>query len=89
MKKFTIPCDFTNGSTPFELYIGDPKEDNHPLSNQSNWLASERGGKIPQNVMDAMAHLHDVAKQHGVPFEELAEAAIKKAYQIKQDKGEQ
>ncbi len=81
MKRFTVPCDFNGKKAPFHIYIGEPNPKNHPLQHQSHWLSSERGGTIPEEVMNAFGKLHDIAKENGVSFEELCVYALGTAYQ--------
>lgn len=76
MKKFKIPCDFSGQKIPFDLYIGEPRNDRHPLANQQNWLSSERGGSIPKEVMDSFDKLHKIAIENNVSFEELCMYAL-------------
>jgi hypothetical protein len=71
MKKFIVPCQFGDTKAPFNIYIGEPVDDGHPLEQQAAWLARERGGEIPAEVMDSFAKLHEIAKENGVSFEEL------------------
>ena len=86
MKKFTVPCQFGTKISPFTIYIGKPKRDNHPIQNQANWLSKERGGQVPQKVMDSLDKLHDLAEKNNVSFEELCVYALTAA--AKQDKDE-
>lgn len=79
MKKFTIPCDFGGKKAPFDVYIGMPKEGNHPLQNQAQWLASERGGSIPSDVMESFNKLLNLAKKNNVSFEDLCVYALEAA----------
>jgi hypothetical protein len=76
MKKFTIPCDFSGQKAPFNIYVGEPDPNKHPLQNQAYWLATERGGTVPPEVMDSFQKLHDIAKENGVSFEELCVYAL-------------
>ncbi len=76
MKKFTVPCQFGAQTSPFTIYIGRPKRENHPIQNQANWLSKERGGKIPQKVMDSLEKLRDLAEKNNVSFEELCVYAL-------------
>lgn len=76
MKKFTIPCEFGTVKAPFNVYIGQPAPDTHPLEQQAAWLLRERGGVIPQEVMDSFARLHEIALENGVSFEEIAVYAL-------------
>lgn len=79
MQYFMIPCDFGGRKAPWPLYVGEPKTDNHPLHFQSWWLSSERGGTIPQEVMDSFEKLHKIALENNVSFEELCTYAMSEA----------
>ena len=76
MKKFSISCDFNGQMFPFVIYVGDPKADHHPVYFQQNWLSKEKGGAIPQEVMDSLEKLRDLAAKNSVPFEELCVYAL-------------
>lgn len=76
LKKFTIPCDFAGVKAPFNIYVGEPRPDKHPLLHQSSWLQRERGGTIPTEVMDSFEKLHGISKENGVSFEELCVYAL-------------
>lgn len=86
MKKFTIPCDFGGKTAPFEVYIGNPKKGNHPLQNQAAWLSRERGGVIPQDVMESFAKLLELAEKNNVSFEDLCVYALEAANAEKKQK---
>jgi hypothetical protein len=79
MQHFMIPCDFGGRKAPFPIYVGEPKTDAHPLHYQSWWLSSERGGSIPQEVMDSFEKLHKIALENNVSFEELCVYAMGEA----------
>ncbi len=79
MLKFTVTCDFNGTKGNFTVYVGAPEGNHHPLHFQNEWLAKERGGSIPQDVMDSMEKLMEISRTNGVPFEELCEYAIKSA----------
>lgn len=81
MKKFTVPCDFGGQKAPFDVYIGNPKPGNHPLQNQASWLSKERGGTIPQEVMESFQKLLDLADKNNVSFEDLCVYALNVAGQ--------
>lgn len=76
MRKFTINCDFGGQMAPFAIFIGTPKEGNHPLEHQSKWLTDNRGGTIPPEIMDAITKLQDLAKKNNVPLEDLCVYAL-------------
>ena len=81
MKKFTINCDFGGQMAPFTIWIGQPKDDHHPLHFQAEWLSNAKGGTIPGEVMDAIAKLQDLAKKNNVSLEELCVYALGAAQQ--------
>ena len=85
MKRFTIPCDFGGQKAPFQIYVGEPRDDKHPLQNQAHWLSTERGGNIPQEVMDSFQKLHDISKENNVPFEDLCVYALGTAAEEKKE----
>ena len=76
VKKFSVPCNFGGAKSPFTIYIGDPKTENHPLQFQAEWLSKNRGGSIPSEVMDSIAKLYALAKKNNVNFEELCVYAL-------------
>ena len=76
MKKFTIQCNFNDQKAPFDIYIGAPEGVHHPLHFQADWLSKERGGTIPQELMDAIAKLNDLSKKNGVLLPELCVYAL-------------
>ncbi|MEQ9115522.1 MAG: DUF2610 domain-containing protein [Rickettsiales bacterium] len=88
MKKFSVPCNFNGQVAPFTIYIGFPKDGNHPLHFQSDWLSKERGGTIPQEVMDSIQKLKDLADKNNVSFEDLCVYALGAAQQEGEDGGE-
>ena len=87
MKKFTVPCIFGNQKSPFTIYIGEPKPENHPIQCQADWLSKNRGGQVPQEVMDSLSKLRDLAEKNNVPFEELCVYALTAAQEQKGDEG--
>lgn len=76
VKQFTIPCDFQGQMAPVTLYIGHPEEAHHPINFQSQWLSSARGGQVPQDLMDTLQKLHDLAIENNADFEELCYYAL-------------
>lgn len=89
MQHFMIPCDFGGRKAPFPIYVGEPKPDSHPLHHQSWWLNSERGGSIPQEVMDSFEKLHKIALENNVSFEELCVYAMGEALGAQNQDGAQ
>ena len=76
VKQFTIPCDFQGQMSPVTLYIGHPEATHHPINFQSQWLSSARGGQVPQDLMDTLQKLHDLAIENNADFEELCYYAL-------------
>jgi hypothetical protein len=87
MKRFTVPCDFNGVKHPFHVYIGDPHPKKHPLQFQSWWLSSERGGNIPQDVMDSFEKLFKISQENNVSFEDLCVYALGAAQQEQAEAG--
>ena len=77
MKKFNIPCNFNGKKVPVTFYIGKPQAEHNPIHFQAEWLASARGGNVPQEVLQSLDELMVLSKKNGVPFEELCEYALK------------
>jgi Domain of unknown function (DUF2610) len=76
MKRFTIPCDFGGVKAPFHIYVGEPCADEDPLHYQAQWLQTERGGAIPDEVIESFKKLLAIAVENGVSFEELCVYAL-------------
>jgi len=77
VKKFTANCHFQNGNTyPVVLFVGSPANGSHPLGFQSKWLSSEKGGTIPNEVMESFEKLQKIAEETNVPFEDLCSYVI-------------
>ncbi|MDR3290035.1 MAG: DUF2610 domain-containing protein [Rickettsiales bacterium] len=75
-KEFSIPCNFQGGKQNILFYIGDPREDNHPINFQVKWLSEKKGGQVPQDIMESIQNLYNLAKKHKVSFEELCFYAV-------------
>jgi hypothetical protein len=65
-----------------------PKPGNHPLQNQAHWLATERGGTIPGEVMESFSKLLALSEKNGVSFEDLCVYALEAANEEKKRKGD-
>lgn len=79
VKKFTVSCNFGASKAPVSFYIGDPHRDYHPIHFQNTWLSTAKGGSVPQEVMDSISKLRDLAIKNNVSFEELCYYAINMA----------
>ncbi|QKX01224.1 DUF2610 domain-containing protein [Wolbachia endosymbiont of Dipetalonema caudispina] len=76
IKKFTVQCNFRGEISSFVIYIGNPKNDTHPIHHQDSWLIKERGGNIPTKIKESLQKLHKLSKENGIPFPELCTYAI-------------
>lgn len=76
VKKFTTNCDFSGKKYPVTFFIGDPMVGVHPLAFQSNLLNKEKGGSIPNDIMESFSKLKDIADRNNVSFEELCSFVI-------------
>jgi tetratricopeptide (TPR) repeat protein len=76
MKRFTVPCDFDGIKYPFFVYVTNVPYPKHPLEDQARWLREERGGIIPQEVMDSFQRLQKIAHENKVSFVELCVYAL-------------
>lgn len=76
MKKFSIPCEVDDQTARFDIYLGEPAPDVHPLKHQAEWLLRERNAIVPNKVMESFRILRDVAVKHGVSFEDLCMYAL-------------
>ena len=69
---------------PFAIYIGEPEPGHHPLHFQADWLSKQRGGTIPEEVMDAISKLKELADKNNVSLEELCVYSLGAAQQEEQ-----
>ena len=77
VKKFSVPCSFDSGNVaPFDFFIGDPNNGKHPIEFQSKWLTEVKGGHVPQEIMDSIKKIKDLADRNNVSFEDLCIYAI-------------
>lgn len=74
--KFNVPCYFAGKKSQVAIYIGEPERTHHPIFFQAKFIQDERGGVIPQEIMDSLAKLKQLAEENGVPFEELCRYAL-------------
>lgn len=79
MKRFTVPCDFAGTKHPFHVYIGEPCSLRHALYYQSEWLRLERGGVVPEMVINAFRDLLENARTNQVNYEDLCVHALRQA----------
>jgi hypothetical protein len=76
VKKIMVPCDCGGVKQTFAIYIGKPIPGHHPIGQQAAWIYQEKGCTVPQEVMDALRKLFDIAQENGVSFEELVMYAM-------------
>lgn len=76
MKRFTVPCSFGDQKSPFHIYIGEADAEMHPIRYQAAWLQRERGGTVPEEVMESFGRLRDIALENKVSFEDLCVYAL-------------
>ena len=77
VKKFTYLCDFAGKKTPVTFYIGDSAKGTNPIAFQSSWLSKERGGTVPQDLMNSLMRLKEISDTQKVSFESLCEYVVK------------
>lgn len=79
MKRFTVPCDFAGEKHDFHVYIGRPSTLSHATYYQTLWLKEERGGVVPEDVIDSFNKLYDIAVECDVNYEDLCVYALGEA----------
>jgi len=76
VQKFTTNCDFGGKKLPVTLYIGNPSPGSHPLAFQNKWLSKEKGGNVPNDIMESFTKLKAISDNGRVSFEELCKYVI-------------
>lgn len=61
---------------PFHVYLGRPTANLHPVHFQNAWLRESRNGTIPQDVLDSLLRLAEIARENNVSFEDLVVYAL-------------
>jgi len=69
-KQFKLKCKVGNQETDIDFYVGDPQETSHPIGFQMKFF-SQRGIVVPEEVVQAMSRLNEIAKKNRIPFEDL------------------
>ena len=69
-KQFNLKCKVGDQETDISFFVGDPQDTSHPLGYQMKFF-SQRGVTVPDEVVQAMAKLNDLAKKNHIPFEEM------------------
>ncbi|MET0156158.1 MAG: DUF2610 domain-containing protein [Rickettsiales bacterium] len=88
MKKLTVNCVFNGTPSPFALYVGTPEGSHHPLQFQADWLSKERGGVVPEDLMETLRQLQDLAQRNNIPFEEMCDYALEESAPEKEEETE-
>lgn len=70
-KELKVQCDFDGRIEDVSVFIGEPKEGEHPINFQSKIISDERGGIISKTIMKTMSELKELADKHHVSFEDL------------------
>lgn len=76
MLRFTVQMEAHGVDFPFDIYIGEPSDQVHPLHFQIQWLRGERQIEFNQTVFENFTKLHTLAKENNVSFEELVAYAL-------------
>ncbi|OFW80162.1 MAG: hypothetical protein A2887_06940 [Alphaproteobacteria bacterium RIFCSPLOWO2_01_FULL_40_26] len=76
VKKFTANCDFGGRKSPVTLYVGNPSTGSHPLNFQNKWLADNKGGSVPSEIMSSFSKLAEISEKNRVSFEDLCAYVI-------------
>ena len=76
MKVFSAMCVFQGGrKSMVNLAIGSPDPSHHPLHFQSVAIGA-KGGAIPNEIMEALDKIKEVAYTNNIPFEDLCYYAM-------------
>ncbi|OWV00282.1 hypothetical protein B5D80_28030 [Micromonospora wenchangensis] len=80
MQTLMVPCTFDDDETAmFPFRVGQPCADAHPLEQQLAWLARERGGQAPQEIVDSLTQLQRLAVEQSTKLEDLVAHAMREA----------
>ena len=77
VKKITVNCDFSGAAHSVNFYIGDAAVAKNPISFQSQWLSQERGGSVPEKLMESLDKIKRISDEHNIPFEDLYDHVVK------------
>jgi len=70
VRKFNIDCNAGGQKVSLDFYVGDHNDNSHPINIQMKFF-SQNGLTIPENVVQSLANLHQIAKKNAIPFEEM------------------
>lgn len=71
-KKFSLNCKVGAEDINIDFFVGDPQDNSHPIGFQMKYL-TQKGVKIPDNIVSSLSSLHEISKRNRVSFEELLE----------------
>jgi len=71
-KKFTLACNNNGQITNIDFLVGNPNESSHPIGFQMKFFLN-RGIVVPDEVINALNNLHQIAKDNHINFDELLE----------------
>jgi hypothetical protein len=69
--RLSIPCSFGQNVSNVDFFVGNPREDLHPINFQSKWLGEARGGSVPASVMNSIKKIKEIADKEHISFENL------------------
>lgn len=69
-KKFTLACNSNGQTINIDFLVGNPSESSHPIGFQMKFLSS-KGINVPDEVINALSNLHNIAKKNHIEFDEL------------------
>ena len=70
VRKFELNCLVNQQELAISFYVGDPQDSSHPIGYQMKYL-SKKGVVVPENIVNSLSSLNEIAKKNRVPFEEL------------------
>ena len=71
VKILVLIAIFSGTKHKVDFYVGNPAEKSL-YHFQSKWLAENRHGHIPEDLMNTFSQINDISTQNKVPFEDLA-----------------
>jgi hypothetical protein len=83
--KCSVPCNFNGQTTKVDFFIGNPQVDVHPINFQAKWLSDVKGGSVPQNFMDSIQKVRELAEREHVSIEDMCLYTINMANGIEQE----
>jgi hypothetical protein len=69
-KQFTLKCQAGKQDIDINFFVGNPNENSHPIGYQMKFF-SQKGIIIPEEIVQALGKLNEIAKQNRIPVEDL------------------